>query len=64
LGLLESGAAGAVRLHRLVAAFVQAVARDGVVQTTVENVLFAETERLFDAGYPGPCLLYTRTCGL
>jgi hypothetical protein len=56
LGLLEPEALDTVRLHRLLAAFVQTVARDTVAQTAVEDVLLAAAERLLDAGYSGPLL--------
>jgi tetratricopeptide (TPR) repeat protein len=56
LGLLEPDAAGAVRLHRLLAVFVRAIARDATAQIVVEDVLLAEAGRLTRAGYPGPLL--------
>jgi hypothetical protein len=56
LGLLEPDAAGAVRLHRLLAVFVRTVARDAMAQTAVEDALLAAAERLINAGYPGPLL--------
>jgi tetratricopeptide (TPR) repeat protein len=56
LGLLEPDVADAVRLHRLLAAFVRAVVRDGEAQAAVEDVLLVEAERLIGAGYPGPLL--------
>jgi tetratricopeptide (TPR) repeat protein len=56
LGLLEPDATGAVRLHRLLAVFVRAVAQDVAAQSAVEDALLAEAERLVSAGYPGPLL--------
>jgi tetratricopeptide (TPR) repeat protein len=56
LGLLEPEAAGSVRLHRLLAVFVRAVALDAAAQTAVEDALLAEAERLLNAGYPDPLL--------
>ena len=56
LGLLEPEAPGTVRLHRLLAVFVQEVTRDVAAQTVVEDVLLTEANRLFHAGYPGALL--------
>jgi tetratricopeptide (TPR) repeat protein len=56
-GLLESDATGVVRLHRLLAAFVEAIAQDAAAQAAVEDVLLAEAERLVNAGYPSPVLV-------
>jgi tetratricopeptide (TPR) repeat protein len=56
LGLLESDVIGAVRLHRLLAAFVRTVIHDGKAQMAVEDALLAEANRLISAGYPGPLL--------
>jgi len=56
LGLFELGAAGAVRLHRLLAVFVRGAAHDAAVQTAVEDALLAEVDRLIDAGDPKPLL--------
>ena len=39
LGLLETEAAGAVLLHRLLGMFVRKVARDGAAQAAAEQVL-------------------------
>jgi tetratricopeptide (TPR) repeat protein len=55
LGLIEE-AEGALVLHRLVAAFVRGVAADDEAQGAVEEVLFAEANRLNQAGYPAPLL--------
>ena len=55
-GLLEPEATGTVRLHRIPAVFVGVVAKDAGAQTTVEDILLAEAERLCDAGYPRPLL--------
>jgi hypothetical protein len=54
LGLLEPEVAGAVRLHRLLAVFVGAIAHDAAAQAAVEDVLLAEANRLATAGYPSP----------
>jgi len=56
LGLLESDAMGAIRLHRLLAVFVRAVIHDAAAQAAVADALLAEANRLFRAGYPGPLL--------
>jgi tetratricopeptide (TPR) repeat protein len=56
LGLLEPDVAGAVRLHRLLAAFVGAITQDAAAQAAVENALLAVAERLISAGYPAPLL--------
>jgi tetratricopeptide (TPR) repeat protein len=56
LGLLEPEAAGAVRLHRLLAVFVRGAAHDAAAQMAVEDALLAEVERLISAGYPRPLL--------
>jgi len=56
LGLLEPDMAGAVRLHRLLAVFVRAVAQDAAAQTAVADTLLAEAERLVGAGYPAALL--------
>jgi tetratricopeptide (TPR) repeat protein len=56
LGLLEPEAMGSVRLHRLLAVFVRAVAHNTVAQMAVEDVLLATAERLIDAGYPAALL--------
>jgi tetratricopeptide (TPR) repeat protein len=58
LGLLESDAAGAVRLHRLLAVFVRGAVQDVTAQTAVEDALLAAAERLLSAGYPGPVLTF------
>jgi tetratricopeptide (TPR) repeat protein len=54
LGLLESDATGAIRLHRLLAVFVRTIAHDAAAQAAVEDVLLAAAGRLVGAGYPGP----------
>jgi tetratricopeptide (TPR) repeat protein len=56
LGLLESEAGEAVRLHRLLAVFGPPRACDAAAQTAVEDALLAEVDRLASAGYPGPLL--------
>jgi tetratricopeptide (TPR) repeat protein len=57
LGLLESDATGAVRLHRLLVAFVRTVAHDTAAQTAVENVVLAEADRRWRAGHTGPVFI-------
>ncbi len=52
LGLLESEADGALRLHRLLARFVQAASTGGDGQADVEQTICQEAERLNQAGYP------------
>ncbi len=49
LGLLESEADGALRLHRLVARFVQTVSADGA-QMDVETTILHESNELYNAG--------------
>jgi hypothetical protein len=56
LGLLEAEAAGALRLHRLLVAFVRATGSDVTAQQAVEEALDAEASRLLAIGYPGPLL--------
>jgi tetratricopeptide (TPR) repeat protein len=56
LGLLQPDTTGAVQLHRLLGAFVRAVAQDAAAQTAVEEVLLTEAWRLISAGYLGPLL--------
>jgi tetratricopeptide (TPR) repeat protein len=56
LGLLEEEAEGALRLHRLLAAFVQGVGAGDKAQAAVEEALLAEASRLNKAGYPAPLL--------
>jgi tetratricopeptide (TPR) repeat protein len=56
LGLLEPEATGAVQLHRLLVEFVREVAHEATAQRAVEDVLLAEAERLYHAGYPSPLL--------
>jgi tetratricopeptide (TPR) repeat protein len=58
LGLLETEAEGALRLHRLVGAFVRKVAADAEAQGAVEEALLAEANRLNEAGYPAPLLAW------
>jgi tetratricopeptide (TPR) repeat protein len=58
LGLLETEAAGALRLHRLLAAYAQGAASDGEAQTAVEQSLLEEANRLNNAGYPAPLLAW------
>ena len=56
LGLLEEEAAGALRLHRLLAAFVRARGDDAEAQGAVEAALLQEAHRLNAAGYAAPLL--------
>ncbi len=57
LGLLEAEAEGALRLHHLVAAFVQGVTADAEAQAAVEEMLLTELSgRLDQAGYLGQLL--------
>ncbi len=57
LGLLEEEADKALRLHRLLAAFVRGVAADDEAQEAVEEVLLAELSTYLDqAGYIQPLL--------
>ena len=58
LGLLEVIDAGALRLHRLLAAFVQGVSDDAAAQTAVEEAVLTEAERLNHAGDPRPLLAW------
>ncbi|NNJ10044.1 tetratricopeptide repeat protein [Chloroflexales bacterium ZM16-3] len=54
LGLIESREGGALRMHRLVAGFVRAVADDAEAQTAVERVVLAEAQRLNEDRLPIP----------
>jgi tetratricopeptide (TPR) repeat protein len=56
LGLLEE-AEGALRLHRLLAAFVRAIANDAEAQATVEDVMLHVAEHLNGVGDPRPLLV-------
>jgi tetratricopeptide (TPR) repeat protein len=56
LGLLERAASGAVRLHRLLAAFVQSAHSDPEAQTVVEQTILTTASRLNAAGDPRPLL--------
>jgi Tfp pilus assembly protein PilF len=56
LGLLEPAASGAVRLHRLLAAFVQSAHSDPEAQTVVEQTMLTTARRLNAAGDPRPLL--------
>ncbi len=51
LGLLEEQAAGALQLHRLLAAFVRQVAPDATAQEAVEQALLEEAGRRNAQGY-------------
>lgn len=54
LGLLETRDGGALRMHRLVASFVRALAADSAAQPAVERVVLAEAQRLNEARLPLP----------
>jgi tetratricopeptide (TPR) repeat protein len=56
LGLVEPTASGAVRLHRLLAAFVQSAHSDPEAQTAVEQTMLTIASRLNAAGDPRPLL--------
>jgi tetratricopeptide (TPR) repeat protein len=56
LGLLEPAVSGTVRLHRLLAAFVQSTYSDPEAQTAVEQTMLTLANRLNDAGDPRPLL--------
>jgi tetratricopeptide (TPR) repeat protein len=56
LGLLEREAHGALRIHRLLAAFAQQTAPDAGAQAAVEDALTNEANRLDDAGFPAQLL--------
>jgi tetratricopeptide (TPR) repeat protein len=52
LGLLETKEAGALRMHRLVAAFVRSVANDEGAQPAVEAALTNIVDTIIDEGIP------------
>ncbi|HVF59673.1 MAG TPA: tetratricopeptide repeat protein [Thermoanaerobaculia bacterium] len=54
LGLLETDAAGALRLHRLLARFVDALGADPEAADAVEATLFEEANRINREGFPAP----------
>jgi tetratricopeptide (TPR) repeat protein len=54
LGLLETEAGGALRLHRLLARFVAALGADPEAADAVEVALFEEADRINLAGFPAP----------
>jgi tetratricopeptide (TPR) repeat protein len=60
LGLVKRNAHNAVRLHRLVAAFVQDIMVNEMqeAQTAVETTVFEEANRLNRTGYPAPLLAW------
>jgi hypothetical protein len=60
LGLIRSETDDAVRLHRLIVAFVKEVVGDKLlsVQEFVEMTLYKEAKRINQAGYPGPLLVW------
>ena len=57
LGLLETEDDGALRLHRLLAIFVRAVATEEQAQAAVEQALLGIANRLNNAGDPRPLLV-------
>jgi tetratricopeptide (TPR) repeat protein len=58
LGLLESGKAGALVMHRLVAEFARGSDGGEEARNAVEESLLAEARRLNNAGIPGPLLAW------
>jgi len=58
LGLLETDAAGGLRLHRLLAAFVAALGLAAEVYTLVEQTVAAEAMRINHAGLPSPLMAW------
>ncbi|HEY0734743.1 MAG TPA: helix-turn-helix transcriptional regulator, partial [Herpetosiphonaceae bacterium] len=56
VGLLDTDAAGSLRMHRLVAAFVQAVLVDAVAQATVETTILRAADALNEQRNPRPLL--------
>ena len=58
LGLLEADTAGALRLHRLLARFVDALGADPEAADTVEQALFVEAARINGRGFPAPLRLW------
>ena len=56
LGLLEAEADDALRLHRLLAMFVQQMATDDTAQAAVEQIMLKTANRLNNAGDPRPLL--------
>ncbi|HEX6287740.1 MAG TPA: FxSxx-COOH system tetratricopeptide repeat protein [Herpetosiphonaceae bacterium] len=56
LGLLDTDAAGNLRMHRLVAAFVQAVLVDGAAQVAVEATMLRVADDLNKRRNPRPLL--------
>jgi tetratricopeptide (TPR) repeat protein len=58
LGLLETGEAGSLVLHRLVAEFARGVGISEVVRDAVEEALLQEAIRLNQRGFPAPLLIW------
>ena len=54
LGLLDTEAGGALRLHRLLARFAAAIGADPEAADAVEAMLFEEAYRINQAGLPAP----------
>src|SRR5215210_88011 len=57
LGLLQAEETGALRLHRLLAAFIRGAAADAEAQAAVERTLLEAVGSLLDEGYPAPLLV-------
>ncbi len=57
LGLLQAEEAGALRVHRLIAAFVRGAVADAEAQAAVERTLLEVVGNLIDEGYPAPLLI-------
>jgi hypothetical protein len=55
--LLERADGGALRLHRLLGVFVQAVAQDGDAQTAVEQSVYELANQLNHGRLPVPFLI-------
>lgn len=58
MGLLEAEDDGALRLHRLLARFVQLAGVEGEDIDTVEEALLGEANRINQSGYPAPLLAW------
>ncbi|MBK9052966.1 MAG: tetratricopeptide repeat protein [Chloroflexi bacterium] len=58
LGLLEENETGDLLIHRLVAAFVREQQADDQAQTSVATALRQRANRLNNAGYPAPLLVW------
>ena len=56
LGLLEVAESGALRIHRLIVVFAQAMREDADAQAAVEQVLVDTGNRLVNSGFPASLL--------